>query len=188
MAKINDNLFVKGARGHVGKQLVYKKRGNDTLIARMPKVDDNTIATADPEQVRERFAAASRYATGAINDPVLKREYQEKTSPSNTAYNIAFRDYLKAPVVMKIEAGRYDGTIGSTIEVLAKDDFRVAEVRVSIVSSTVLVEEGAAVLHPVDRNKWIYTATVANANLAGTVITVIALDIPGNKGMKEITL
>ena len=50
-----------------------------------------------------------------------------------------------------------------------------------------LVEEGDAILNPVNRNQWIYTATQNNATLAGSVITAYALDLPGNKGSLEIT-
>jgi len=189
MAKINNNLLVKGARGHVGKQYVYKKRGNDTLIARMPSVNKDAIATVEQEKVRDLFAAAAIYAKGAISDPVLKKEYQKKADPSMNAYNIAFRDYLKAPVVRSVDASEYDGTVGSVIAVSAKDDFRVAEVKVAITDANgALIEEGNCVLHPIDRNKWIYTTSQANATIAGTIISATAKDIPGNKAKLEISL
>jgi hypothetical protein len=189
MAKINDNLLVKGARGHVGKQLVYKKRGNDTLLARMPSVNKDAEVTQDQEKARDLFAEAVRYASGAITDPVLKNQYQEKTGPSNTAYNIAFRDYLKAPIVKSINAENYDGTVGSSIIVSAVDDFRVAEVKVRISAPDgTIVEEGNALLHPIDRNKWTYVATALVAAIAGVTITAVAKDIPGNKGTLEVTL
>ena len=35
---------------------------------------------------------------------------------------------------------------------------------------------------------WKYTATVANPSLAGTIITAIAVDKPGNKAALEVTL
>jgi hypothetical protein len=71
----------------------------------------------------------------------------------------------------------------------AKDDFRVAEVIVSIrTAAGLLVEEGNAVLNPVKRDKWIYTATQNNAALAGSKILVTARDLPGNAGVLEATL
>ncbi len=189
MAKLNSNMLVKGARGHVGRQFVYKQRANQTVIAKMPEVNKNLIASQEQITVRDQFTAAVVYAKGAMGDPLLKSEYQKKANASRTAYNIAFRDYLKAPAVTSINSEAYDGAVGSIITVSAKDDFRVAEVRVSITDiNGNLVEKGLAVQHAIDRNKWNYAATVAVAAIAGFIITAEALDIPGNKAGLEIIL
>lgn len=189
MAKINDNLLVKGARGNVGKQYVYKKRGKGTHIAKMPTINPNAEATDRQKAVRERFAAASLYAKGAMTDPELKKEYQKKAKDGATAFNAAFRDYLTAPQVKQISTDEYTGTAGSLIVVEARDDFRVVEVKVSIRNAAgVLIEEGNALLNTIDRNKWSYTATVDNALLAGCRIMATALDNPGNKGTLEVVL
>jgi hypothetical protein len=184
MAKINDNLLVKGARGNVGKQYVYKRRGDNTHIARMPVIDKNAVPTQEQSRVRELFAAASMYAQGAVSSPDLKKEYQKKASRGRTAFNIAFRDFLKPPVVKSIDTENYDGTPGSTIVVSARDDFRVAKVKVSIHTvDGALIEEGNAILNPIDRNKWSYTAAQTNASPPGSIISAAALDLPGNKGV-----
>jgi hypothetical protein len=189
MAKIKDNLLVRGARGNVGKQFVYKKRGNDTHIARMPVVKKDAVVTEKQEQVRELFAAATQYAKGAITNPDLKREYEKKATAGNTAYNMALRDFLKAPKVKDIDTGKYNGTVGSIISVKAKDDFRVTEVLVSIRTATgELVETGNAILNPLNLNKWVYTATQNNAALAGSIITATARDLAENSGVLEVTL
>ena len=88
----------------------------------MPAIDKNATPTEKQVQVRELFSSASVYAKGAVADPDLKKEYQKKASSGNTAFNIAFRDYLKAPVVKKIDTGYYNGKPGSTIAVKATDD------------------------------------------------------------------
>ena len=183
MAKINDNLLVKGARGNVGKQYVYKKRGEDTHIVRMPVVNKKAVPTADQSNAREMFAAASRYAKGAVSSPDLKKEYGKKASANTTAFNIAFRDYLKAPVVKNINTEKYDGTPGSIIVVKAKDDFRVVEVKLSIRNADgSMLEEGNAILNPIDRNLWTYATTRTNASPPGCTVSATALDLPGNKG------
>lgn len=75
------------------------------------------------------------------------------------------------------------------IVVEAKDDFRVTEVSVSIrTAAGVLVEEGIAILNPIDRNEWVYTATQNNAELTGSIIQATARDMPGNKGTMEVTV
>jgi hypothetical protein len=191
MAKIKNNLLVRGASGNVGKQFVYRKRGDDTFITRMPEIDKNAKPTQKQEQVREQFFAAAGYATGAIADPVLKAQYQKKAKAKSgiTAYNIAFRDFLKAPVVKNIDTAKYNGTPGSQIVINATDDFRVIEVTVSIKTAAgVLVEEGNAILNPINRNEWSYTVTQNNAALTGSIILATAKDLPGNKGALQITV
>jgi hypothetical protein len=122
MAKINENPLVRGARGNFGKQMVYRKRGNDTFLTRMP-VKNDAPPTEKQEAVRDQFAAASQYATGAMNDPALKKAYGKKAPPGKTAYNMAFRDFLKPPKVQVIDTENYDGKPGSTVVVTARDDF-----------------------------------------------------------------
>lgn len=189
MAIVNENLLVRGARGNVGKQYVYKKRGNDTHIARMPRINKNAKITDKQVSIRELFTQASLYAQGAISNPDLKKLYLQKAPAGTTAFNMAFRDFLKAPVVKKIDTGTYNGSIGSTIVITAIDDFRVADVTVSIhTAAGALLETGKAVLNPIDRSKFIYTASLANAVLAGSKISAVATDLPGNKGSLEITI
>jgi hypothetical protein len=191
MARIKDNLLVRGASGNVGKQFVYRKRGNDTFITRMPTTDKNAKPTQQQEKARDLFTAAAGYATGAIADPKLKAEYQKKAKQKagRTAYNVAFRDYLKAPVVTGIDTEMYKGTPDSTIVITAKDDFRVVEVFVSVkTAEDVLVEEGNAILNPIDRSEWIYKATQNNAALTGSIIVATAKDMPGNKGTLQIAI
>ena len=189
MAKINDNLLVKGARGNVGKQYVYKRRGDDTHIARMPARKKNAVPSQDQSRVRDLFAAASLYAQGAVSSPDLKKEYQKKATVGRTAYNIAFRDFLKKPVVKHIDSGFYDGTPGSIIVVTARDDFRVVQVKVSIrTAAGSLVEEGNAIQNTIDRSKWTYKAMQTNASPPGSIVIATAIDLPGNEGVLEKTL
>ena len=173
----------------MGKQFVYKKRGDDTFIARMPKVNKDAVPTKDQENVRERFGEAASYAQGAIANPVLKAEYERNLPPGKAAYNVAFRDYMKVPVVKSIDAGKYTGVAGTPIVVKTKDDFRIAEVFVSIRTATgELVEEGYAILNPINRNKWTYTTVASNPALAGSSVSVTAKDIPGNEGKMDLSL
>jgi hypothetical protein len=186
MPTIKNNPLVKGASGHFSRQFVYKQRGSKTYIAKMPSKNDNLEPTPEQTEIRESFAEASAYAAGAMADPVLKKEYQKKAKDGATAYNIAFRDYMKAPVVKSIDLSKYNGQPGSLIIVKAKDDFRVASVHVSIHTATgVFIESGNAVLNPINRNKWNYTAIEANSNIGGFVIKAEAFDLPGNKGSLE---
>lgn len=186
MANINNNLLIRGASGNVGKQFVYRKRGNNTHIVRMPSINKDAVPTPEQVEARDRFAEAVLYAQGAIASADLKKEYEKIAPAGRTAYNMAFRDYLKAPVVRKINAANYNGTPGSTIVVHAKDDFRVVGVKVSIFNNLgELLEKGNALPDPVKRGQWVYTVTQANT---GAVIKAKATDLPGNEGELEISL
>jgi hypothetical protein len=188
MATIDNNPFVRGARGNVGKQFVFRRRGDKTHIMRMP-VFKNKIPTAQQKERRELFSFAASYAAGAMSIPALKKQYQQEVQPAQTAYNIAFRDYLKAPKVNSIDASRYTGMPGSTIGIDATDDFRVVRVIISIHSAAgLLIEEGDAAINPIDWSKWTYTTRQINSLLAGSVIRATALDIPQNKGIFEMTI
>lgn len=188
MAKINENLLVKGARGNVGKQFVYRKHGNGTIIGKMPVYNPKTARSDAQLTVRDQFTSAAMYASGAVQSPELKKEYQKKAPPGSSAYNMALRDFLKAPVVRKINIDAFDGSPGAVIVVHAKDDFRVAAVKVCIQRAETgeVLEEGNAVLAPIHRDQWIYTTTQAYASLDGIFITAIAKDLPGNEAELEV--
>ena len=188
MARIEKNGLVMGARGNYGKQFVYKKRGNKTHIATMPnasKVDPTPVQTG----VRKQFSFAALYAKAAMLNPEIKKQYQQKAVDGATAFNVAVRDYFKAPEVASIDPSNYNGSVDSKLTIAAIDDFRVVSVKVTIQTAAGdLVEEGEAHLNPEDLGKWIYTATQDNATLAGTVITATAKDRPGNSATLEISL
>lgn len=189
MANVSENLLVKEARGNVAKQFIYRRHGNNTHITKMPKFNKDRQPTQGQENVRNLFSLASLYAQGAISSTELKTQYKKKAVPGETAFNVAFKDYLKAPVVEKISTESYTGAIGSTIKVTARDNFRVAKVTVGIYTiDNELVEKGDAVLNPFNRAEWTYTATEDHIALDGSTIKAIAKDLPGNEGSLEVTL
>lgn len=81
MANINENLLVPGARENVGKQFVYRKKGNNNHIARMPSKKTGVVATEKQLEKRELFSSAALYAKGAISSAELKKEYEKKQLP-----------------------------------------------------------------------------------------------------------
>ena len=189
MAKMDRNPLVDGARGNVSKKYVYKTRGNGTFLDLMPRINKKLAVTERQENVRDLFSEASLYAKGAMSSPTLKKEYKAKAKPGSTAFNVAFRDYLKAPKVKSINTEQYNGTPGSIIVVRAKDDFKVVEVKVSIFDAdSKLIEEGNAILNPNNHNNWIYTTTQTNADTDRCIVKAVALDLPGNKGSLEVNI
>ena len=65
----------------MGKQFVYRKHGENTLMTRMPDFNENLQPTPQQVGIREQFAEAALYAKSAISDPELKKEYKKKAKP-----------------------------------------------------------------------------------------------------------
>lgn len=189
MSNITSNQLVKGARGKLGDQFVYRTRGKKTFITVLPTINPNIKSSARQQAGREHFGEAAVYAKGAIANPELKAAYGKKLSSGVTAFNIALRDYLIAPKVKRINASHYTGRTGSQIIIKAKDDFRVTSVHVSIHSATGdLIEEGAATINPLNPKKWIYTTSRENPVPSGCTIRATARDIPENTGSLDLVL
>ncbi len=93
------------------------------------------------------------------------------------------KDALNAPVVECIKVENYQGHVGDQIIVRATDDFKVAAVVVSIFNKEGdLIEEANAVVRNNEENYWLYKVQKVNPELAGSKITAVATDLPGNNG------
>lgn len=180
MAKSTNNVVMKGASGTIGKMLVFRTNAADkTIIARRPKPSSKPLS-ANQLEVRDRFTEAAQYAKSAISNPLLKEEYQAKAKPGQSAYNIAFADYLKAPQLRKVMVENYNGQIGDLLFFRVIDNFKLQSVYLKIFDNdNNLIEEGPAT--PVDNGlDWQYTASSVNANVVGTNLEITAKDTPGN--------
>lgn len=180
MAKSTNNVVMKGVSGTIGKMLVFRNiAGDKTIVARRPKQSKKPLTDSQID-VRYRFTEAAYYAKSAISNPVLKEEYQAKAKPGQSAYNVAFADYLKAPELRRVMADEYSGQIGDTLAFRIIDNFKLQSVNVRILDeNNDVIEQGAAT--PLDNGlDWQYTATVTNPTVLGTNLEVTAKDTPGN--------
>ena len=151
------------------------------------------MRTAPPSQKQiqqqEKFARAAAYARNALLDPTLKADYtaEAKKRQNVSPYNMAMTDYLRPPVITKVDTSNYTGDAsGEKIIIEAGDAFKITTMKVKITTANSSpLEEGNATLV---NGKWQYTTTTANATLTGTKITLTATDRPGNTTTKEITL
>ncbi len=136
------------------------------------------------------FKEATQYAKRQMANPETKAEYARGiTEKNNAAFRVALRDYLNAPIVHYIKAPDYTGAIGNVISIKATDDFKVIAVRVTITDAAGKeLESGIAIQNPRKKHMWKYATTVANANVAGTKISVVALDKPQNRGKGEMVI
>lgn len=181
MAKSKDNVVMQGASGTIGRMLVFRQRAGQTIIARRPVMKEGRVYTAKQIEVRERFADAAYYAKSAIQDEDLKAAYESVAKPGQSAYNIAFRDYLKEPVVNRVFMENYQGAVGDVIGFRIVDVLEVKSVHVEIKDPDGnLIEEGAAVKQFDDGIDWIYTATAENEEWQTSQLTLTIVDTPGN--------
>lgn len=178
MARSRHNVITHGLTGKVGDLVLFSQRFGKTIMGKIP------ILTAEPSEkqlaVREKFLKAVKYASAALKDPASKAMYALKAGGGITTFNLAVVDFFTPPVISEINTTAYTGIAGSHIDVLATDDTRVQSVKCSITNAGGQpIEEGLAVQDAVT-GRWLYASTVVNANLAGTKITVVATDLPGN--------
>lgn len=185
MARSNFNVLTHGLSGLVGEMLVFRQKAGRTIVASRPRPTSKPVK-AISVAIRERFKRAASYAASIMSNLTLREEYQQTAKAGQSAYNMAFTDYQKAPEIYEdINLAVYTGAIGEAIEVSVMDDFRVESVHVQIkTAADVLVEEGAAVQSP-NGLDWIYTTTVVNAEVPGSKIKIKAKDLPGNETVLE---
>ncbi|SKB64176.1 hypothetical protein [Daejeonella lutea] len=185
MARSKFNVLTHGLSGLVGDMLVFRQKAGKTFVSGRPKPSTKPLK-AIALTIRDRFKRAASYAASVMSNLTLKDEYQLTAKPGQSAYNMAFSDYQKAPEIYEdINLSVYTGAIGEEIEVSVIDDFRVESVSVEIkTSSGTLIEQGDAVQSP-NGLDWVYTTTAVNAEVPGTRITFTAKDLPGNETVLE---
>lgn len=187
MSNANSNVVTRKNSGGFGKQVVFRKRGEDTVMANYPSARKGE-PTAKQVVIRERFNAAVRYAKVALGNEVLRVAYQAAAVGYQSAYNMAMADAFKAPEIKSIDSSQYAGLPNNTIRIDAVDDFKVDTVHLELLNQVGdTLEEGAAVADP-DSQYWIYTATGNNPDYAGCTVRVKATDLPGNVGTKDFIL
>ncbi|MBW8688171.1 hypothetical protein [Chitinophaga rhizophila] len=188
MAQSTDNVLLKGASGTIGDQITITRRKSGKTIMGKKRRSSDLPPTDKQLVIQQRFKAAIQYAKAVLADPVKKAMYAAFAGPDQSAYNMAMRDAFKAPVVDSIDTTNYQGRTGNPVIIQASDDFKVTTVKVIIrTNAGAVIEEGEATLQD-NGLDWLYTATVNNASLTGSVITAVAVDTPGNETSRERVL
>lgn len=179
MAESKNNVVTHGLSGKINL-LVFRQKGNKTIVTKAPKQSTQPASVAQQE-VRTRFQQATVYGKTIAANPAIKQAYEDATTGNQTAFNVAVADFFNAPSINEIDVTGYTGAVGSKIVAKVTDDFNVARVHIKIQNGDgSLVEEGDAVADSINLN-FTYTATANNASLAGDKITVTAYDNPGNE-------
>ena len=171
MAKVIDNILVRGLSGKLGNQVVIRRlRDGRTIVCNKPDFSNRKLSKGQKEH-HKRFEAAAAYAREASRTNPVYAKLAEGTMKN--AYNVALGDWFHPPVIQRVERR------GKTIRVQATDDVMVAGVQVMILDKKQkVVEKGEGIRKKGDW--WEY--------LPGTEGTVVveARDLAGNVGSGEL--
>ena len=187
MARVKRNIVTQGLSGMLGNSLVFRQRGDQTIVSAAPIRDREP----SPSQTaaRTRFLQGVQYAKGQLQYPASRSAYQAVVNDRVTsAYIAAMRDFLQVPEVQAVDASGYDGSIGSQLRITAFDDFEAAAVSVRIERATGTFVEAGNAVQQTNGNEWLYTATSTNGTPAGSRIIVTAVDRPGNTREATFTI
>ena len=187
MARANKNVILSHLSGTIGNQVTVRNYGDRTIVSQ--KQQKTKIKATEKQKVaRMSFQDAAERARMLMEDPDIKALYQAAATPGVNAYNIALKDAYHAPEIISINTDNYRGKTRDTITVRAYDAFRVFRVTVAIYNAdNVLVEEGNALINR-NAKDWTYTATSDHPGAKGSIVRVMAEDIPGNETSGEIVI
>ncbi|MGB4415636.1 MAG: hypothetical protein WBI53_12245 [Paludibacter sp.] len=184
MAQSKNNIVTHGLSGKMGDLIVFRNRAGKIIVASTPREHTGEPTEAQKHQ-RKRFQEATIYAKIALANPETKEAYKEAADEGESAYNVAVADFMHAPDIDEIDLSQYAGKVGDTITVTVTDDFKVAEVSVTILNADgTEVEQGLA-QSALGGLQWLYTATAVNNSLEGDKIIIRASDLPHNKAEEE---
>ena len=186
MAKSRRNVVTHGLSGLIGDLLVFRQMAGKTIVANRPKASGKA-PTVGMLKVRKLFRKAAIYAANIIKDLIRKAEYEQAAKNGQSAFNVAFADYLKGPEIEEgLSFANYTGQTGQKLVASIIDNFRVASVNFSIRDAGGdLIESGEAEQSE-DGLDWVYTTTADNPSYAGGMVTIKAYDQPGNETVAEV--
>ncbi|RKD12496.1 hypothetical protein BCY91_12695 [Pelobium manganitolerans] len=189
MAKSIGNVVTTGFSGLIGKLLVFRQRAGKTFVGDRP-VKSSKAPTDKMLEVRAKFKKAIVYAKAVIRvDDELSAAYAAKANKGQSGFNLAFADYMKAPVFLEMpEFPEYTGKKDESLSVMVTDDFKVASVHFTIQDAGGAVLESGEATGIEDSPLWVYQTTAAHASVSGATIKIVAKDLPGNATTEEVTL
>lgn len=175
MAKIVNNILIRGMTGSLGGQIILKSgKGGQTIVC--AKTNDMNKRKPTPAQLahQQSFREAALYASEAQREEIYLAKAKGK---AKSPYNVALADWFRKPRILQVNQSGWSGGSSGLIRVQALDDVKVAQVSVRISDETgVTLEEGPAV--EAGASWWEYTT---RSSFSGRlIVTVSAKDLPGN--------
>lgn len=93
MARMPPHSPLTGASGAVGKEIVFKRYGNKTVVSKYPDMT-KVKPSALQRQGRSLFAEAVRFAQLINNHPELKALYTSELQAGESVFHKAKQEYL----------------------------------------------------------------------------------------------
>ncbi len=177
MGKVDENIITKGFRGKYNDDLVFRRMDNQTVFSR--RSVNRKPPTSKQLESRNRFNRASHYASSAIAHPQRGLDYKVMAEQQGfkSAYIAAVTDYLTLPEITSVFTDEYNGNAGDLITITAKVPFKITDMAVSILNAAgAVIESGKAVANEA---KWRYVITIANPQVKGSKVVLIAHDRQG---------
>lgn len=129
MAKVKKNMIISGVSGSLGPDHYARiTKDGRTIISQKPDFGNRQFSEAQLNAQNRTKQAAAYAKVASRENPIYA---QKAAGTSKNAYNLAFRDWRKPPIIHRIEW--QDGKV----RVSAYDDMMVTRVTVAI-----LDEEG----------------------------------------------
>ena len=175
MAKVRNNILVRGLSGAVGEQFVIRKdKAGRTIVSNKPEFDENRQFSEAQLAQQEAFREASAYAQTAKDQEVYVAKAEG--TPLHPR-NVAMADWLHEPQIKDIDLSGWSGLAGQVIRIQAVDDVQVRQVTVVITDEAgAVLEQGSAVR--AEGLWWNYTTTQAASGTPKVIAS--AQDLPGH--------
>ncbi|MBW8684364.1 hypothetical protein [Chitinophaga rhizophila] len=178
MALVKDNTILQLIRGSLGRQVTVYERNGQIIMAKK-RGPSNSKPTAKQLEARYKMTLAAGRARMLLNDPEIKAYYASLAGPGQNAYNMAVKDAYHSPEIQNLRLE------DAEVIVTAKDEFRVVEVKVQVADAAGAIIESASAILARNGVDWHYKITVLPA---GGKVIVLAVDLPGNKTVRELLL
>ncbi len=176
MAKVRNNIMVRGLSGAVGEQFVIRKdKAGRTIVGNMPEFDEKRQFTEAQVAHQEDFREAAAYGKGAKGQEVYAAKAE---GTPMTPYNVALADWFHEPEIKQIELSGWNGQAGQVIRIEAVDDVLVKQVTVVITDESGTVLEQGAAVQDADDLWWAYTTTQTASGTPKVIAS--AQDLPGH--------
>ncbi|HJQ14616.1 MAG TPA: hypothetical protein VJ830_07720 [Anaerolineales bacterium] len=139
MAKVKKNIILSGVSGSLGPDHYARvTKDGRTIISQKPDFGNRQFSQAQLDNQRRTQQAAAYAKVASREHPIYA---QKAAGTSKNAYNIAFRDWRRPPVIDRIE------WLDGKVRVGAHDDTLVAGVMVTILDEDgQRLEQGEAAL------------------------------------------
>lgn len=164
---------------------IVKAQEMELVRATEKQLADQMKVVLTTKENKEKLVSAANYAHDIVNDPE-KRVYYHEHGDTQIAFSKAVEDFLIGPEILDIDITGYNGQANFEIKCKVVDNYKVANVIVTVLCDHKIMEKGKAKLTVED--VWAYKTQFENRCDKNLKVKFEALDQPGNLSVKEATI